>query len=387
MSAAGRAGEPFAALNPAARTAAQVPAAAPLGAAQLAARVWAARPQTPRTAQPPKAAQSCHKPRQPASHSPTCRNPARPRDAVVYSATCPKLGGAPVVLKVYEKAGISQVKHRAVRREARIMRFVTSAGCAARRGRRGLGCCLFCGGWGIRPTRGAPPRPPPAALARAHSPPGRPKSQTPPHVRGLEPPCRRPPTPPLTPTPPRARARSIPSVCRYIGAFQDSRQIYIVMERAEGGDLLESLLAEGRAMTERRAVREVRARGGAGRVPGAARARRGVGPAPPNSGPPRASVPQPAAFSGFKRARPRPARAVAAARSRAEQTRPPPPRQVVAPILSCLAHLHAAGVIHRDIKLENLFVSPSRGVLLGDYGLAVCVHEEKPISPVGTLGG
>ncbi|GBF97062.1 aurora-like kinase [Raphidocelis subcapitata] len=162
------------------------------------------------------------------------REIGRGKDAVVYSATCPKLGGAPVVLKVYEKAGISAVKHRAVRREARIMRFVTGAG--------------------------------------------------------------------------------VPNVCRYIGAFQDSRQIYIVMERAQGGDLLESLLAEGRAMTERRAVREV-----------------------------------------------------------------------VAPMLTCLAHLHAAGVIHRDIKLENLFVSPTRGVMLGDYGLAVCVHEEKPISPVGTL--
>lgn len=37
-------------------------------------------------------------------------------------------------------------------------------------------------------------------------------------------------------------------------------------------------------------------------------------------------------------------------------------------------------------QLENLFVSPSRGVVLGDYGLALSVHEEKPISPVGTLG-
>ena len=55
-------------------------------------------------------------------------------------------------------------------------------------------------------------------------------------------------------------------------------------------------------------------------------------------------------------------------------------------MLMCLAHLHAAGVIHRDIKLENLFVSPTRGVLLGDFGLALCTHEEKPISPVGTLG-
>jgi serine/threonine protein kinase len=67
---------------------------------------------------------------------------------------------------------------------------------------------------------------------------------------------------------------------------------------------------------------------------------------------------------------------------------PPPPTacQVVVPVLTSLAHMHAAGIIHRDIKLENLFVSPARGIMLGDFGLALCVHEEKPISPVGTLG-
>jgi len=51
--------------------------------------------------------------------------------------------------------------------------------------------------------------------------------------------------------------RRIPHCCHYIGAFQDSKQIYIVMEHASGGDLLEQLLKEGRAMTEKRVVREV----------------------------------------------------------------------------------------------------------------------------------
>ena len=54
--------------------------------------------------------------------------PAPPRrDSVVYSATCPKLGGAAVALKVYDKARISANKSRSVRREARIMRFLTDA--------------------------------------------------------------------------------------------------------------------------------------------------------------------------------------------------------------------------------------------------------------------
>lgn len=54
----------------------------------------------------------------------------------------------------------------------------------------------------------------------------------------------------------------VPNCCYYIGAFQDSKQIYIVMEHCSGGDLLEQLLKEGRAMTEKRVVREVRGWGG-----------------------------------------------------------------------------------------------------------------------------
>jgi hypothetical protein len=50
------------------------------------------------------------------------------RDCVVYSATCDKLNGASVVLKVYDKAKISAIKHRSVRREARIMRYLTEKG-------------------------------------------------------------------------------------------------------------------------------------------------------------------------------------------------------------------------------------------------------------------
>lgn len=49
----------------------------------------------------------------------------------------------------------------------------------------------------------------------------------------------------------------IPHTTAYTGAFQDSKQIYIVMEHCKGGDLLEQLLKEGRAMPEKRVVREV----------------------------------------------------------------------------------------------------------------------------------
>ena len=61
------------------------------------------------------------------SHSVMHRLSAR-RDCIVYSAKCDKLDGITVVLKVYDKSRISPVKHRSVRREARIMRFLTERG-------------------------------------------------------------------------------------------------------------------------------------------------------------------------------------------------------------------------------------------------------------------
>jgi MAP/microtubule affinity-regulating kinase len=40
-------------------------------------------------------------------------------------------------------------------------------------------------------------------------------------------------------------------------------------------------------------------------------------------------------------------------------------------LASALAYVHGAGVVHRDIKLENLFLTPYRDrVVLGDWGLA-----------------
>ena len=176
----------------------------------------------------------------------------------------------------------------------------------------------------------------------------------------------------------------VPHCCYYIGAFQDSKQIYIVMEHCSGGDLLEQLLKEGRAMTEKRVVREVGGRGAWGLERGCVHQMlvrsSPVDAAVANPKPPRLP-------SGCLAPRPHPSST--SSTSPAAEPRPlwslrP---QVVVPILTSLAHLHAAGIIHRDIKLENLFVSPTRGIMLGDFGLALCVHEEKPISPVGTLGG
>ena len=49
----------------------------------------------------------------------------------------------------------------------------------------------------------------------------------------------------------------VPLITTFLAAFQDSKQIYLVMEHCSGGDLLEQLLKEGRAMTEQRVAMEV----------------------------------------------------------------------------------------------------------------------------------
>ena len=51
--------------------------------------------------------------------------------------------------------------------------------------------------------------------------------------------------------------RRVPLITQFYGAFQDAYQIFLVMEYCAGGDLLDRLLEEGRAMSERRVVLEV----------------------------------------------------------------------------------------------------------------------------------
>lgn len=47
------------------------------------------------------------------------------RDSIIYAATCYKLGGKVVALKVYERSKLSSSKMRAIRREISIMNYVT----------------------------------------------------------------------------------------------------------------------------------------------------------------------------------------------------------------------------------------------------------------------
>ena len=66
--------------------------------------------------------------------------------------------------------------------------------------------------------------------------------------------------PPPAPTqPPRCPTLTsrLPSVVEYYGAFCDDARLYIVMEHCGGGDLLEKLLRDKKAMSERRVAVEV----------------------------------------------------------------------------------------------------------------------------------
>jgi serine/threonine protein kinase len=47
--------------------------------------------------------------------------------------------------------------------------------------------------------------------------------------------------------------------------------------------------------------------------------------------------------------------------------------------------MHAAGVTHRDIKLENIFSDAAGHPKLGDFDLAVFHHEAPTRAPIGTI--
>ncbi|PSC75138.1 exostosin-like glycosyltransferase [Micractinium conductrix] len=108
--------------------------------------------------------------------------------------------------------------------------------------------------------------------------------------------------------------KRLPSVVEYYGAFHDEAHLFIVMEYCGGGDLLEKLLRDKKAMNERRVAQEV-----------------------------------------------------------------------ALPCLSILKTMHEMRIIHRDIKLENIFIDDAGKVKLGDFGLTMSMRQESAISPVGTV--
>ena len=52
---------------------------------------------------------------------------------------------------------------------------------------------------------------------------------------------------------------------------------------------------------------------------------------------------------------------------------------------AALQRMHALAVIHRDVKLENIFIGGAGELKLGDFGLTMSMKQEAAISPVGTV--
>ncbi|PNW70838.1 hypothetical protein CHLRE_17g735550v5 [Chlamydomonas reinhardtii] len=60
-------------------------------------------------------------------------------------------------------------------------------------------------------------------------------------------------------------------------------------------------------------------------------------------------------------------------------------KTVLRPLLEALLYLHRWGIVHRDVKPENVLFAADGTVKLADFGLAINMVEERPVSRVGTL--
>ena len=72
-----------------------------------------------------------------------------------------------------------------------------------------------------------------------------------------------------------------------------------------------------------------------------------------------------------------------------EVGRVPVPRaeRILRDILDALAYAHRRGIVHRDVKPENIFLSESGNALLSDFGIALSLDAESQITRTGvTLG-
>ena len=57
---------------------------------------------------------------------------------------------------------------------------------------------------------------------------------------------------------------------------------------------------------------------------------------------------------------------------------------IAADLLAALGHAHEQGVVHRDVKPENIVLSPQRGAVLLDFGIARAMQESGGAKLTGT---
>jgi len=54
-------------------------------------------------------------------------------------------------------------------------------------------------------------------------------------------------------------------------------------------------------------------------------------------------------------------------------------------VLAAITHAHSLGILHRDIKSENILIASNGTIKLADFGLAINLSKDQPVSRVGTL--
>ncbi|KAG2438884.1 hypothetical protein HYH02_010681 [Chlamydomonas schloesseri] len=57
---------------------------------------------------------------------------------------------------------------------------------------------------------------------------------------------------------------------------------------------------------------------------------------------------------------------------------------VVIPLLNALVYLHRHGIVHRDIKPANLLFTSDWQLKLCDFGVSICLHEERAVTRTGS---
>lgn len=58
-----------------------------------------------------------------------------------------------------------------------------------------------------------------------------------------------------------------------------------------------------------------------------------------------------------------------------DREQPPPTEDLARTLLEALAHIHAGGIVHRDIKPGNVLVDPAGRIMLTDFGIAQSTEE------------